>query len=57
MSFQFLIAFSYSVENAYMEEKEDTINSFVEIVENIGLVFTQHFWFCKWMHYQSPCEI
>ena len=32
--------FSYSVENAYMEEKEDTINSFVEIVENIGWVLS-----------------
>ncbi|XP_057291886.1 importin-4-like [Hydractinia symbiolongicarpus] len=26
----------YSVENAYMEEKEDTINSLAEITENVG---------------------
>lgn len=31
-----LFAYSYSVENAYLEEKEDTCNALGEIAENSG---------------------
>jgi hypothetical protein len=29
----------FSVENAYLEEKEDVCNSLAEIAENVGYVF------------------
>ena len=31
-------SFSFSVENAYLEEKEDTCNALGEIAENVGYV-------------------
>lgn len=36
---QFIYIFRYSIENSYLEEKEDTCNAIREIAENVGELF------------------